>query len=70
MTRIKLFLLNIMLIIMTVPWFSNDMKIRSIFGVPSWALYTLSSTFIYAVCIYYFLNQYWSVSASNKTLEK
>ena len=70
MSRIKLYGINIFLLIMTVPWFIINTKMQSIYGFPLWALYTLLATFIYAISIFYFLHKYWSISASEKTLKK
>ena len=55
---------------MTVPWFFINTKMESIGGFPYWALYALFSTFIYAICIFYFLYRYWSISSSDKSLKK
>lgn len=70
MSRIKLYILNIFLLFMTVPWFFINTKMESIGGFPYWALYALFSTFIYATCIFYFLYKYWSISSSDKSLKK
>ena len=70
MSRIKLYGMNILLLLMTIPWFFINTKMESIVGFPYWALFALFSTFIYALSIYYFLHRYWSISASEKTLKK
>ena len=70
MSRIKLYGLNIFLLLMTVPWFFINTKMESIGGFPHWALYALFSTFIYAISIFYFLHRYWPISASDKSLKK
>jgi len=70
MSRIKLYGLNIFLLLMTVPWFFINTEMESIGGFPHWALYVLFSTFIYAISIFYFLHRYWSISASEKSLKK
>ena len=70
MLRIKLYGLNIFLLLMTVPWFFINTKMESIVGIPYWAFYALFSTFIYAIIIFYFLNRYWSISATNKLIKK
>ena len=70
MTLIKLYVLNILLLLMTVPWFFKSTKMESIIGFPSWAFYALLSTFIYAICIFYFLHRYWAISASEKSINK
>ena len=70
MSRIKLYGLNIFLLLMTVPWFFINTKMESTGGFPHWALYALFSTLIYAISIFYFLHKYWSISASEKNLKK
>ena len=70
MSRIKLYGLNLFLLLMTVPWFFINTKMESTGGFPHWALYALFSTLIYAIGIFYFLHKYWSISASEKTLKK
>jgi len=70
MSRIKLYLLNIFLLLMTVPWFFFNTKMESTAGFPHWALYALFSTLIYAISVFYFLHKYWSMSASEQTLNK
>ena len=70
MTRTRLFLLNILLLLITVPWFANATNLGSIIGVPNWAIYALFSTFFYALCICYFLHRYWTLSSSHKKLDK
>ena len=70
MSRNKLYILNIFLLFMTVPWFFINTKMESTGGLPHWAFYALLSTLIYAISIFYFLHKYWSISASEKTLKK
>ena len=70
MSRIKLYGLNIFLLLMTVPWFFIDTKMEDTAGFPHWGLYALFSTLIYAIIIFFFLHRYWSISASEKTLKK
>ena len=69
MSRINLYGLNILLLLMTVPWFFFNTKMESIAGFPYWAMYALFSTFIYAISIFYFLHRYWSTSISDKSLK-
>jgi hypothetical protein len=68
--KLVLFVLIFLLHVMTVPWFFFSTKLESITGFPYWAFYSLCSTFIYAVCIFYFLQKYWAISESDTTLEK
>ena len=63
MTRTRLFILIIFLILLTVPWFFSGIVSNIVVGFPPWALYTLLATLIYAVIISYFLRKYWSLSA-------
>ena len=64
MRPFKLYILNFLFIILTVPWFFLDDSINSIFGFPFWAFYSLIMTFLYAIIIYLFLKKYWFVSVS------
>jgi len=70
MSKIKLYGLNIFLLYMTVPWFFTETKMEVAGGFPHWALYTLLSSLIYAISIFYLLHKYWSISASEKNLKK
>ena len=70
MSKIKLYVLNIFLLLMTVPWFFIDTKMEDTAGFPHWGLYALFSTLIYAMSVFYFLHKYWSVSASAKNIKK
>ena len=70
MSRIKLYVLNIILLLMTVPWFFIDTKTEDTASFPHWGLYALFSTLIYAISVFYFLHKYWSMSASEQTLNK
>ena len=64
MKRYKLYLVNILLLFMMVPLFFINTNMNSIGGFPFWALYSLLSTFVYAITIWYLLSKYWSTSAS------
>tara|TARA_B100000945_G_C20396335_1_gene605039 strand:+ start:1183 stop:1350 length:168 start_codon:yes stop_codon:yes gene_type:complete len=44
-----------------VPWFNNYKFSYYGFGIPAWALYSISGTFIYALIIYYLINNYWDI---------
>ncbi len=70
MSRIKLYLLNFMILLMTVPWFFNNKQFDSILGFPYWAFYSLFVTLLYAIIIFYFLGKYWSMSKSDGPLKK
>ena len=64
MRKARLYFLTVFLLLFTVPWFYFDIEIKSIFGFPAWAFYSLISTFIYAVIIAYFIQKYWYESSS------
>jgi len=53
-----------------VPWFFTDFDSRMILGFPLWALYSISTTFIYAVIIAVMLGRYWDISAGNDESEE
>ena len=63
MTRTRLYILILLLILLTVPWFFSGIASIIVVGFPPWALYTLMATLIYAVITSYFLRKYWSLSA-------
>ena len=69
MKRNILYSLAVILNVLTVPWLFVSDNIHTIGGFPLWALYSIVSTFIYAIIISYFLRNYWSFSASEEGLE-
>ena len=62
-TRTRLYILIFLFLLLTVPWFFSGISIIIVAGFPSWALYTLMATLLYAVIISYFLGKYWSLSS-------
>ena len=64
MTRARLYILILLLILLTVPWFFSGISSNILIGFPPWALYALLATLIYAIIISYLLGKYWSLSAS------
>ena len=69
MTRTRLYIIILLLILLTVPWFFFGIAQNIVVGFPPWALYTLLATLIYAVIISYFLGKYWSLSAREEQEE-
>ena len=69
MTRSRLYSLILLLILPTVPWFFSGIDVNIVIGFPSWALYTILATLIYAIIISYFLEKYWSLSAREEQEE-
>ena len=69
MTRTRLYILIVLLILLTVPWFFSGIVSIIVAGFPLWALYTLLTTLIYAVITSYFLGKYWSLSAQEEQEE-
>jgi len=63
MTRIRLYILMLVLILLTIPWFFSGITSRIIVGFPSWALYTFIATLIFAIITSYILGKYWNLSA-------
>ena len=55
----KLYILNFLLLFLTVPWFFYNDSTAMIIGVPNWAFYSLLVTFLYAVIIYVLIRKYW-----------
>ena len=54
-----IYILCIVLLLFTVPWFFTNMNMHSILGFPDWALYSLIATLVYSIIISYFLKKYW-----------
>ena len=69
MTRTRLYILILLFLLLTVPWFFSDISSIIVAGFPPWALYTLLATLLYAVVISYFLGKYWSLSAREEEEE-
>ncbi len=69
MRPIKLYLVNFLLIILTVPWFFFKGDLHIILGFPIWAFYSICMTFLYAIIICYFLKKYWFLSVTKKRLK-
>ena len=63
MTITKLYIIILLLILLTVPWFFSGISSIIVVGFPLWALYAILATLIYAVIIAYFLEKYWSLSS-------
>ena len=63
MTRIRLYTLMLVLLLLTIPWFFSGPTSRVIAGFPSWALYTFLATLTFAIIISYILGKYWNLSA-------
>ncbi len=66
MNILRLYLINFTLLVITVPWFFIESDSNNIFGFPYWAFYSLFSTFIYAINVYYFLQKFWFLAESEK----
>tara|TARA_Y100001970_G_C14068634_1_gene768111 strand:+ start:412 stop:624 length:213 start_codon:yes stop_codon:yes gene_type:complete len=66
----KIYIINIVTLFFTVPWFFNKNDLESFFGFPYWAFYSLFGTFIYAIVTYYCINKYWFISESDNFLKK
>ena len=63
MTRTRLYIIMLVLILLTIPWFFSGISPNIIVGFPSWALYTFIATLLYAVITSYILGKYWTLSA-------
>tara|TARA_B100000029_G_scaffold178704_1_gene176075 strand:+ start:180 stop:344 length:165 start_codon:yes stop_codon:yes gene_type:complete len=53
-----------------VPWFNNYNLGYYGFGVPSWALYSILGTFIYALIVYYLISNYWDIYKASEKNKK
>ena len=65
MSKIKIYVINIFLLVMMTPWFFSVYELESIFGFPKWAFYSLLATIIYAISIFFCLHRYWFTFDSN-----
>ncbi|MEC7927276.1 MAG: hypothetical protein VX767_03490 [Candidatus Neomarinimicrobiota bacterium] len=61
MKKNHLYLYSFTSLLLTVPWFFFDDDSISIFGMPIWAFYSLSFTFVYACFIYFLIKKYWNI---------
>ncbi|MEA1881885.1 MAG: hypothetical protein U9N31_05730 [Candidatus Marinimicrobia bacterium] len=58
MSRNRTFLISIIALILTVPWWFFEYS-STILGLPDWAFYTVFMALIYSVVITYILGKYW-----------
>jgi hypothetical protein len=59
MTRAKIYVFTIAILIASVPWFFFEARHDHILGLPVWALYSLVMTVVYAVAVAIVLQKYW-----------
>lgn len=59
MNKPLIFLIMVVLLVASVPWFYNELELRHIFGFPPWAMYSFIMVIVFAVvtCVIYGL--YW-----------
>jgi hypothetical protein len=65
MTRTRVFLSTILILIASVPWFFSEGSEDHYLGLPVWALYSLVVTFVYAVTVALILQRYWPMLAGD-----
>ena len=66
----KLYLLNFLLLFLTVPWFFYNDSTDMIIGIPNWAFYSLLVTFLYAVITYVLIKKYWFTRDHKENLDE
>ena len=65
MTRGRLSILSISLLLITTPiWATNHTLIS---GFPAWSLYVFAAAIFYAIAIAWLLGRYWPLMASDPT---
>ena len=63
MTRLRLYLLIAVMLLLTVPWWFTEVSDRHVFGMPVWAAYSLGMSVLFAVVMVALLSRFWSLSA-------
>lgn len=66
----KIFLISIIALVLTVPWFFIDFSNTTVLGFPLWAFYSIVMSVLYAAVIAIMLGRYWDVSAGTDQDEK
>ena len=61
MTRKKIYLVSILLLAATVPWFFVRERHFHILGFPPWAFYSLCMTVLYAAGSCFLIGRFWSL---------
>ena len=69
MNRPLLYLLTILALALTVPWFFTGDSEARLLGFPLWAAWAVGASFIYAVVIAICIGRYWDLSAGEEEEE-
>ncbi len=65
MRKSALYILTLLALVLTVPWwFASDSDAR-ILGMPNWAFYALVASALYAAIISFCVGKFWNVSAKS-----
>ncbi|MFQ5963373.1 MAG: hypothetical protein ACE5KZ_03720 [Candidatus Scalinduaceae bacterium] len=65
MSRLTLYIISILTLVATVPWFFSEEMDVQVFGFPPWAFYSICMTVLYAVVISVIIYRYWHVLAGD-----
>ncbi|MEM6646176.1 MAG: hypothetical protein AAF730_07980 [Bacteroidota bacterium] len=63
MTRLRLALLSLLIVLLTVPWFYIEPDDATVLGFPSWGMYAVVTAALYAAFVAWALGQYWTLMA-------
>jgi len=63
-----LFILSLFILFLSVPWVFSKPSSILFYGMPIWAVYSLSVSFLYAGVIFYFIGKYWNISAEESDI--
>lgn len=69
MKFLYIFVIPLLILIASVPWFFTGESSRVILGFPAWGFYSLILSLIYAVVVAIFLKKFWSLSAQDEEKE-
>ena len=57
--------MKILLLILTVPWFTFSADAGPILGFPPWAFYSVLMTLLYALVHLFFIHRFWDLSGAD-----
>ena len=66
MNRPLLYILTILALALTVPWFFSGDSDKRILGFPVWAAWAVGASALYAVLIAFLIGRYWDLSAGGE----
>lgn len=70
MNRLTLYILSIVSLLATVPWFFFETTETQLLGLPCWAFYSICMTMVYAMVIALIFYRYWTLLAGSEDEEQ